>query len=780
MTPKNSWKIYAFNPNANFAGAKSFAEKSNFVFDLAGNADGGMEILLSTYLILIYAQDNAQPRFPRLEMTLKLNLFPFPKGSDNLTQTPVYAIQDYTDESAKTSRYFYFVSQTNYIAKQTTELTLRMDTLNTYPIGLTRVSGKTQYEFEKETLVLREHIDRWIKGKNCIFPIVDKTDEGFSLPTFPSTREKIVDIDASTASSKCYLVYKTTSDLSTLDTNAEISPLIGYDPGIETSPTREPSETSFSFSDTGIGQPITYVFRRWLNPNLKKLKITVNETDSTGAVSFVTYDYEIDSRYQMADAVCVSYGGWGVGGVSNVTIDYVNITPSGGVVVGDSKRYFNQTPYYPSFTADNVNYSAKVPYFITSKSAVDYLSTFTEYSDYDAGNGSGGIEVASMAVVNRYDPRNIKIIALPYSPITWTDGEPEDGWTIDQTTGLCTPVKAGFSAKRKINFVQLSEIGSKPFTYDSGDKAASRDDSFEPKQYASAFYSCRLVYDSFSLALMFERMEWSGVSATSEAATPDLSLYFKPTSSVNSKLTFSIVENQTDGSANVIFDEEAGTLTYEPPLDWPFVMVCARNNDLPIFSMAYLNYMINGYNWDLKKNRRELAGDAIGLITKVADTDPDKFSFAGLAGNLYSTIQRQIARDENIARTLANESMKATSVAGSDDLDLFEDYSDNKLWLIKGEPNPVTKQYLLDLFYFYGYTRNIREVPNVLSRVNFNYLQADIRLSPASMSAEVLDDLQAKFREGVTYLHAYADPVALQPLFDLEQTKLNLEVRLAN
>ena len=314
MTPKNSWKIYAFNPNANFAGAKSFAEKSNFVFDLAGNADGGMEILLSTYLVLIFTQDNAQPYFPRLEMTRKFNLFPFPKGSENLTQTPVYAIQDYTDESGKTSRYYYFVTQTDYIAKQTTELALRMDTLNTYPIGLTRAAGKTQYEFEKETLVLREHIDRWIKGKNCLFPIIDKTDEGFSLPTFPKTREKIVDSDMATAKSKCYLVYKTASDLSTLDTNAEISPLIGYDPGISATPTKEAEETELNFSDANINQPITYVFRRWLNPNLKKLKITrAQPVAGSGEAIVATEEYDLDERYQSSDAVCVSYGGWGLG-----------------------------------------------------------------------------------------------------------------------------------------------------------------------------------------------------------------------------------------------------------------------------------------------------------------------------------------------------------------------------------------------------------------------------------------------------------------------------------
>ncbi len=156
-------------------------------------------------------------------------------------------------------------------------------------------------------------------------------------------------------------------------------------------------------------------------------------------------------------------------------------------------------------------------------------------------------------------------------------------------------------------------------------------------------------------------------------------------------------------------------------------------------------------------------------------------ALTGSIKGLQSTITQAIQTANNIEQIQLNKKMAATGVQGSDDLNLFNYYGYNKLILKVYQPKEYIVKKLDDLFYYYGYKRDYKGIPNTSSRVWFNYLQCipDFEKSNyySKMGEECKVELRNKFAQGCTYLHKNNIPLSTQK-YDFEQQMENWEIDL--
>lgn len=105
---------------------------------------------------------------PELDIMIKL---PLDGAYNHLGQ---FDYCDLFDEAAN-KHYYYYILNTNWKAKQTLQLQLSMDTLNTFWQEIKATLGPN-------THVTRRYFDRWKKVGAKAYPLIDKHPEDISAP----------------------------------------------------------------------------------------------------------------------------------------------------------------------------------------------------------------------------------------------------------------------------------------------------------------------------------------------------------------------------------------------------------------------------------------------------------------------------------------------------------------------------------------------------------------------------------------------------------------------
>jgi len=154
-------------------------------------------------------------------------------------------------------------------------------------------------------------------------------------------------------------------------------------------------------------------------------------------------------------------------------------------------------------------------------------------------------------------------------------------------------------------------------------------------------------------------------------------------------------------------------------------------------------------------------------------------SVVGASSSITSSIVNGIesikSQEENIERRQQELMNQATSVSGSDDLDLMIAYSSNRAYINTYEVSARMKECLLDLFYYCGYATNERKIPDITTRTYFNYLQADLEVEE-NYSSNIPENLMIRIKElykgGITILHKVNNN------WDFEQQLENFETSL--
>lgn len=360
------------------------------------------------------------------------------------------------------------------------------------------------------------------------------------------------------------------------------------------------------------------------------------------------------------------------------------------------------------------------------------------------------------------DSRLLKIIEIPYSPLVVRELllpglHPHTGkffydertWSYDQTTGFLKLINLNSPLERVITFQTSLFDDLRIFTSKTFLKSSNkRNLLFESKLYTSEFYYKKATYDSFSFIFELEN-----VNEIPENTIKN-KVFYKVTSTINSRFMFR-------------FDDY--NLKYAPE-DYSNVLVIARNNEVTIYNNAYVNYVRTGYNYDVKardrSNAQTIANFALSLAPTPGLTKTGKFNIAktiqsvygnsfSVAQNINNTINTIEANNDSFNRKQSEMQAQATSVYGSDDLDLMNAYTGvGKMKLYTYICTDEVRELVGNLFYYTGYTANRFGLPNIDNRTYFDYFAIDpIFKYTGILTTDLLNELIAKMKEGITIIH---------------------------
>ena len=376
---------------------------------------------------------------------------------------------------------------------------------------------------------------------------------------------------------------------------------------------------------------------------------------------------------------------------------------------------------------------------------------------------SGTFNISPVSNINRTYSSLIKIIECPYEPFTLF--QQDDGYLLDD--GLYANLVSNLG-ETPVIALKLNDL-SKDFVTDLPDyilsnfictiplaadrQWARKDIKYESKLYHSDFHNLIFTYDSFTKDMPLENIE------PSSRTNPRFKIKYKQANTITSNLGFKFDIYQGTQKLNDTFDE---------------YLICKRNNEYPIYNSSYLNYLRNGYNYDIKARNVQTAqnwvgtgvsiaggvasllmGGASGGISTALGVSILTNAVTSISNNIFSRIQA----DNNIEQKLNEAKNTANSVASSDDLNLLNWYSDNRLWATTYEISNVQKENVFELFYKTGYACNETGIPDVHSRYRFNFLQCtpDFTTKANPIWQEYIKDVTARFELGVTYFHTYSD-----------------------
>lgn len=180
---------------------------------------------LSSLTPIYHADSDFQYVKPALEMKIKLALTDSFYSSlieaDALNAAAMPTLGNYLSitqgngTSANTITWYFFITSARWIAEKTVELTLALDTLNTFWQDI-------QYDMLNSTHITRQHKDRLVPvvGASDVFSrVIDRRSEGFNLTKYRSTVTPIKLSNNALKELRWYLIYKTIST----DENAAVN-----------------------------------------------------------------------------------------------------------------------------------------------------------------------------------------------------------------------------------------------------------------------------------------------------------------------------------------------------------------------------------------------------------------------------------------------------------------------------------------------------------------------------------------------------------------------------
>lgn len=380
--------------------------------------------------------------------------------------------------------------------------------------------------------------------------------------------------------------------------------------------------------------------------------------------------------------------------------------------------------------------------------------------------------------VSTNDAKILKIIKLPYAPTfnlqdySWNNSEQLLQLNLKNNPYLLNEININMTEAGNFDQPVHQMFVSKPNITASD----QRNNLYESKLYHSDFYNEKLVYDSFSYSFKLELLNTTNL--------------------VNNDLHFKVVTS-TNVSSTFLFDFSSYFTLTKDTQDYN-VMIVNRNLEAPVYNNYYMNYLRNGYNYDVKnKQSREVTtgiGTGLGIAQTVAGIALAASGYgsgvgAGLivsgiattAGSLTSAISGAVQADRSLQQKIEQAKNQAASVSGADDVGLLSYYAGNgknKASLNRYEVSDNVKSKIADLFYYCGYKCDYQGEPNLISRYWFNFIQCTpvFREEGTSPYNDYIDDVKARYEAGVTVYHHHGQSIG----WDFDQDRENWEKTLLN
>ena len=569
------------------------------------------------------------------------------------------------------------------------------------------------------------------------YAIIDLASEGINPPLYKNQLE-VQTLKESESNLDWYLIYKNQNEPS----DSLVNPVETYVCASKNIRVQFPAEEKITADNLSSG---TYYYL--LYPSNGGVGFSINDGEFTDAINEACgLRYSKDGT-KIKIELCIFLGN------PDIPPQYIDI----GASVGhnfDNIQFFGDSFIIRYGSNANDNYSTIISYPYT----------------LHRGSEPSIKAIRSIDNLDRTSAKLIKVIKLPYAPFTIVENS-EDLFTFDlnqygydPNTGFIRVNNFGTKFKNQIRSNinnPLKVLDMDDFDpYLSDNKSAER----EVKLLHSDFYQPKFYYDSFSFTYNLEKVNLD--SFINDKDREFFKFDFYPTTTMNSRFLFTFNQYIT----------KYGTQDYDN------IMIVNRNNEEVLFNVPYVNYMRNGYNYDVKAKDRQIVFSGVqsglalgGVIASSMSGNPLGFAAAGvLISSILTGLNNTINAEESLKRKQEELQNQSASVRGADDIDLLSIYGENKVKFAIYQPSEVVKKLLFDLFYYTGYIANYQATPNVTSRMWFNYLMCDPQYKDlANIPTELLDKLTSKFNEGVTFLHN--NMIGTTKTWEFEQTKENWE-----
>lgn len=244
--------------------------------------------------------------------------------------------------------------------------------------------------------------------------------------------------------------------------------------------------------------------------------------------------------------------------------------------------------------------------------------------------------VDGIETVDRTDTRILSIIKLPYAPvnisINESTGEFQLPSEIEKVSAITWQNQSSYYyLKIKSNYLSAFEkdiLIPKDFLIYAFMKKSEINDvrklEAESALYRSEFFQFRFVYDSFSYPLQYEVLAENYLKSVYSKSSP-LTMKMVTTSTMNSRFLFDFNN-----------DDQCFVYDYKDQ-DYPYIMNIARNNNITTYNSDYVNYIRNGYNYDVKAKNAAIANAVLGIGTGVLSTGIG-IATSGLGSNIRAGI----------------------------------------------------------------------------------------------------------------------------------------------
>ena len=686
-----------------------------------------------------------------------------------------YAIVQADGGTGRVNKLPYFIEKIDRVSDQVVRVRLLFDELN-FMSAIGSADGIASFLSDR-TRVTREHKDRFAKSKtgNSYLPVIDRFPEGIS-GNFRRTSKEAIELSENVKTGKGFdwtafyfsdgtdasspissflvadepLLQKT---LKAAEDTLSVNPSSGY-----------PNSSSVYFC-LCESYSTKVAFNQLSSQNTRV--VTLGETaqidgrDCIVLAARVWYDYKSVTSTSGAYLYKLWYDRNGlfvkeeqVGGIENLLN---NITAP------KCARVFSGTSARPTSMAAILRLPTLDIFF---KKDVDDLERISAESDID--RTALGLK---------------KAICLPYRPFDRDASGylPEGCFVVAGKILLASgSLESTISFTPKGRDLYLPSMTAKPTEATDGKATALR---LEPKVFSSEFRFSKLVYDSFSIVLKGEDSYFN--SNLSEIGNDKIVFKFFASPSMVSE--FDLTLYSWPG-----FSAEEFILSPVWSEDYPLHLIINRNNETPVYTSAYLDYLRTGYNYDLKSQAVQLGMQGLGIAISAINAGVGiaaTFATGGLAAPYAVSAATGFASSiANIGKTAAENQRgnaqrlkelqaQGASVAGNSDFAVSKRYTKNRVSLETYSVEPRLINSARSFFYLKGYATDEIKAPNCHSRAHFDFIECDpvfqpeaLSLFPKWMLELIADDL----RQGVTVMHAVNGD------YDIAQTSSNYELSVLN
>lgn len=620
--------------------------------------------------------------------------------------------------------YYYYVTNMKWRGKETLELSLAFDTLNTYWSEIK--SGLTD-----ETHITRRFKDRYIAGETVAYPVVDNKQEDFS--SVPMDRKSITKVNPLSSTQKWYLAYMT--DYSQTESNLSENPVtcyaipenqIKYQSGL----TGDKTWSTAMWSQEGawgtdyeeepdfacqVWDNGTKIFDFSFDPSTRKTWVAILWS-ATNKRFYLKYSYFYS-------------------GTSGDTI-YIKEEEGDQIVFTHCRRIYNQD-YARVDSIDTQKTSSIMAQGNLSKGS---------YVTLDAGQPYYALD-SFQTWYAKYKTNStlVKLREIPYAPFpeVYANGALviPDGWSIKNMCLRFDGTRFSEITLRTVDAVNMEAL-TKDEVIDQIDEGL-----YETKMLNSAYNLTKFAYDTQTWAVEPERL-----TSFDDAGKGKVVVNYKVSDGMDNGSIFRFQNDQTQDT------------------DFGEFMVVDKSTDLPYFTNEYLNYLRYGKKIDEKNARYSLnssmlssggsllstmASGAFGLGSTGASglTGGVIGGVLGMGGSVISIVKAVDTYRDEINSKIDAYTHQASSVSGTSDVSLFNVYSGNKLLLINYAPKQDVKDMLLDYFRFYGYADDCYAVPDFNSRRWVDYVKCEPVFQNDMVWNDFLDDIKARMEAGFHVFH---------------------------